>query len=53
MTVKELTVKDLIKMLSDFDENQEIFIYDDSYDGYRNIVDFIKDEEGDPIIVIR
>lgn len=48
-----MLIKDLIKLLSDFDENEEIFIYDDGYDGYRNIVEFIKDREGDPTIVIR
>lgn len=48
-----MTIKDLIKLLSDFDENQKIYVYDDScYGGYKDIITFVKDQDGDPTIVI-
>lgn len=47
-----MLIKDLIKALSDFDENQEIFVYDNNYDGYKDIITFVKDPEGNPTIVV-
>ncbi len=47
-----MLIKDLIKLLADFDENQEIFVYDDYHDSYKDIITFVKDPEGDPTIVV-